>query len=90
MYVYLMENVKPLNKELVERHVEHLKELKAQGRLVLCGPFTDYPGGMVIFSAQNLEEAIKLAQADPFISSGCKTYTIRTLEIADEDNNYLL
>lgn len=90
MYVYLMENVKPLNKELVEQHVEHLKELKAQGRLVLCGPFTDYPGGMVIFSAQNLEEAIKLAQADPFISSGCKTYTIRTLEIADEDNNYLL
>jgi uncharacterized protein YciI len=85
-----MENIKPLNKELVESHVEHLKELKNQGKLVLCGPFTDYPGGMVIFTAENLEEATRIAQSDPFISSGCKSYTIRTLEIANEENNYLL
>jgi uncharacterized protein YciI len=85
-----MENIKPLNKELVESHVEHLKELKNQGKLVLCGPFTDYPGGMVIFTAENLEKATRIAQSDPFISSGCKSYTIRTLEIANEENNYLL
>jgi uncharacterized protein len=90
MYLYLMENIKPLSKELVESHVEHLKELKRQGKLVLCGPFTDYPGGMVIFLAESLEEATTIAQSDPFISSGCKSYTIRTLEVANEDNNYLL
>ena len=90
MYIYLMENIKPLSKELVESHVEHLKELKKQGKLVLCGPFADYPGGMVIFSAENLEEATKIAESDPFISSGAKSYTIRTLELANEDNNYLL
>ncbi len=90
MYVYLMSNQKPLNGELVKSHVEHLKELKRQGKLVLCGPFGDYPGGMVVFHAGNIEEAKNIAKADPFISSGCKTFELRTLEEANEENNYLL
>lgn len=40
MYVYLMNNVKSVDKELIKSHVEYLKELKRQGKLVLCGPFT--------------------------------------------------
>ncbi len=90
MYVYLMNNQKPLNEELIKNHVEHLKELKRQGKLVLCGPFEDYPGGMVVFQAGNKEEAMDIAKADPFISSGCKTFELRFLEEANEDNNYLL
>ncbi|SHK11285.1 Uncharacterized conserved protein YciI, contains a putative active-site phosphohistidine [Anaerocolumna jejuensis DSM 15929] len=89
-FVYLMKNQKPLNEEIVKSHVEHLKELKSQGRLVLCGPFSDYPGGMVVFLAEDLAEATKIAEADPFIASGCKTFEIRTLEQANEENNYLL
>jgi uncharacterized protein YciI len=89
-YVYLMNNQKPLSEALVRRHVEHLKALKEQGKLILCGPFKDYPGGMVIFSAENLKEAMDIANLDPFIASGCKTYEIRTLELANEENNYLL
>jgi uncharacterized protein YciI len=90
MYVYLMKNIKPLNEELVKSHVEHLKKLKSQGKLVLCGPFTDYPGGMVVLLAEDLVEATNIAKADPFIASGCKTYEIRTLESANDENNYLL
>jgi uncharacterized protein YciI len=90
MYVYLMKNLKPLNEEVVKKHVEHLKELKSQGKLVLCGPFTDYPGGMVVITAENLEEATKIAEADPFMASGCKTFEIRTMEQANEENHYLL
>lgn len=90
MYVYLMKNIKPLNDELIRSHVEHLKQLKRQGKLVLCGPFTDYPGGMVIFLAESLVEATNIAKADPFIASGCKSFEIRTLEPANEENNYLL
>jgi uncharacterized protein YciI len=90
MYVYLMKNEKPLNADLVRKHVEYLKLLKEQGRLVLCGPFTDYPGGMVIFEAKDLEEAAGIANADPFIASGCKTFELRTLEPANEENNYLI
>lgn len=89
-YIYLMNNVKPLNKELIKSHVDHLKELKNQGRLLFCGPFTDYPGGMVIFLAEDLAEATKIAKSDPFIASGCKSFEIRTLKPANDENNYLL
>ncbi|WP_099466599.1 YciI family protein [Konateibacter massiliensis] len=89
-YVYLMNNEKPLNEELIKSHVGHLKELKKQGKLVFCGPFTDYPGGMVIFLAESLEEATNIAKSDPFIASGYKSFEIRTLEPANEENNYLL
>lgn len=90
MYVYLMKNIKPLNEELIKSHVAHLKQLKSQGKLVICGPFTDYPGGMVVILAEDLVEATKIAKADPFISSGCKSFEIRTLEQANDENNYLL
>lgn len=89
-YVYLMENKKPISSELVKNHVEHLKGLERQGRLILCGPFADYPGGMVVFLAEDMVEAENIAKSDPFIASGCKTFEIRTLEPANEDNNYLL
>lgn len=90
MYMYLMQNQKPVNRELIKSHVEYLKELKRKGKLVLCGPFTDYPGGMVIFWAEDLHEATTIAETDPFIASGCKAFEIRTIEHANEENNYLL
>lgn len=90
MYVYLMENLKALNEQIIKDHVEHLKKLKKQGKLVLCGPFTDYPGGMVVFLAENLLEATNIAKSDPFIASGYKSFEIRTLELANEENNYLI
>lgn len=89
-YMYLMKNQNPLNEALIRNHVEHLMTLKDQGRLILCGPFTDYPGGMVIFSADDYNMAVNIAESDPFIASGCKSYEIRTLELANEENNYLL
>ncbi|MEK3785420.1 YciI family protein [Paenibacillus sp. FSL K6-1230] len=89
-YIYLMHNVKPLNEELIKSHVAYLKELNGEGKLVLCGPFTDYPGGMVMFSAENITEAMSIVESDPFIASGCKTFEMRTLELANEGNNYLL
>lgn len=89
MYVYLMNNEKPVDRELIKSHVEYLKELKRLGKLVLCGPFTDYPGGMVVFEAEDLDEATTIAKSDPFICSGCKSFEIRTIEVANEENNYL-
>lgn len=89
-FVYLMNNQKPLNKEIIKSHAEYLRGLESQGKLMLCGPFTDYPGGMVIILAENLIEATNIANSDPFIASGFKSYEIRTLKLANEENNYLL
>ena len=90
VFVYLMNNKKDLNLQVVQEHVEHLRILDQEGRLVLCGPFTDYPGGMVVFRADSEDEALRTAESDPFIASGFKTFELRTLEVANADNNYLL
>ena len=90
VFVYLMNNKKDLNLQVVQEHVEHLRTLDLEGRLVLCGPFADYPGGMVVFRADSEEEALRIAESDPFITSGFKTFELRTLEVANADNNYLL
>ena len=89
-YLYLMSNKNELTEQLVKDHVEHLKALDADGKLVLCGPFSDYPGGMVVFKADSYDQAILVAESDPFIAFGHKTYELRTLEVANKDNNYLL
>lgn len=90
MFVYLLKNIKPVSDDLIRRHVDHLKELNSKGKLVICGPFSDYPGGMVVLMAENLDEANEIAKADPFVSSGCKSFELRSLEVANEDNHYLL
>lgn len=89
-FVYLMHNLKPLNEEIIMSHVEYIRGLESQGKLILCGPFTDYPGGMVIVVAEDLNEATNIANSDPYIASGYKSFEIRTLMQANEENNYLL
>ena len=85
-----MKNNKALSLDIIKRHVEHLRKLDAEGALVLCGPFSDFPGGMVVVRAESPNEAKAIAEADPFISSGCKTYELRCLEVANAENDYLM
>lgn len=87
-FVYLMKNIKPLNIDIVRKHVEYLKKLDDTDKLVLCGPFTDYEGGMVILDCNDKNEAISIADGDPFIKEGFKIYELRTLCIANNENNY--
>ena len=87
-YVYLMDNKKNLNMEIVKKHVEYLKELDDSGKLILCGPFTDYDGGIVILECKNIDEARLISESDPFIKEGYKTFELRTLNIANKENNY--
>ncbi len=90
LYLYLMINKNELTEQLIKDLFEHLKQLDAEDKLVLCGPFHDYPGSMVVFNADNYGQAILIAESDPFIHSGCKTYELRSLEVANKDNQYLL
>ncbi len=88
--ILLSHTEKETNRVAVEHHVAYLKALDDKGLLVLAGPFTDVPGGMVVIKADHEEEAIQIALTDPFISQGFRTFEIRTLEVANQHNNYLL
>jgi len=37
-----------------------------------------------------MNKAKELAEKDPFIAEGYKTYELRTIELANKDNDYLL
>jgi len=78
-----------LTENLVKEHVAHLRRLDRDGQLELCGPFADYKGGMVIVRAASKEEAIAIAESDPFVSSGAESYELRTWELSCEANNHL-
>ncbi|HBL16892.1 MAG: hypothetical protein A2X36_08200 [Elusimicrobia bacterium GWA2_69_24] len=87
--ILLTKGAKPFTKELLKAHIRHLRDLGAKGQLTQCGPFTDYPGGMLIVKAESLEEAKRIAASDPFVSSGCETCEVRTWELSCEENNHL-
>ena len=88
-YVILINRQKDSSIDVIKKHVEYLKKLDKDSHLVLCGPFNDYDGGMVIIKAESLEEAKRIAKSDPFISEGFSTYELHTLELSNKENNHL-
>ncbi|MBU0529044.1 hypothetical protein KKF86_04715 [bacterium] len=87
-YVILINRKKDYSTYVINKHVEHLKQLDKTGQLVLCGPFKDYTGGIVIIKAESMNEAKIIAKSDPFIIEGFSTYELRTLELANKENHY--
>ena len=75
--------------ETINRHIEHLKKIEEEGKLIHGGPFTDYPAGMIIVKVKDIIEATSIAKADPFVLEGVRTYEVRTWLIACKENGYL-
>ena len=80
---------KEMPKEIVEEHVEHLKQLESRDKLVVCGPFLERHGALKVLRAVDRNEAIALAESDPFIREGIETYELLEFEYAHAGNNYL-
>ena len=74
---------------LIKDHIQYLRKLDSKKHLELCGPFTDYPGGMIVLKCSTLEEAQYLVAEDPFVKSGARTVEVRTWEISCEENNHM-
>ncbi len=90
-YAYLMSHRLGgrITPELIAAHIAHLRQLDENGQLVLCGPFKDHKGGMVVVKADSREAARQIAESDPFIKEGFETYELRTWELACRENDYL-
>lgn len=61
-------------------HLDFLARARQQGQIYACGRFADGAGGMVIYQAETLDEATKIAQSDPYVVNGA-----RGLEIHEWD-----
>lgn len=75
--------------DIIRAHVKHLQELERSGQLVMCGPFNDSPGGMVIIRADSREEAERIAERDPYILTGIRSYELRTWGLSHAGNRHM-
>ncbi len=91
LFLMLMHEVrgKKMSTEIIEEHVEHLKQLDAEGRLVVCGPFLKRHGAVKILKATDMVEARLIAESDPFIREGIETYELLEFEDAHSGNGFL-
>jgi len=95
IYVMLIKRGKTynkINKAMVVKHVENIRNLDDDGRLVLAGATKGYPGvaGMIIFNAESFEEAETICKSEPFVIEGYATYKLFSMRIGNKENNYLL
>jgi uncharacterized protein YciI/uncharacterized protein YndB with AHSA1/START domain len=62
----------------VQAHVDHMRGIVAEGRMVMGGPFLDGTGGgMVVVSYDSLEEAEARAREDPSVHAGLIEVSVR-------------
>ena len=54
------------------RHLSYLASAEAAGSVFARGPFTDGTGGLVIYRANSLEQARRLAEEDPYVVEGAR------------------
>jgi uncharacterized protein len=69
---------------IVSEHYGYLKQLRAEGRLVLAGP-SALPGdtfGLGIFDQDDRAEVEAIVAADPAVTSGIMTAEIRPYRIS--------
>lgn len=78
LYVAMIPIIDPeKNAKVRPAHLQYLNEWYQKGKVVMAGPFTDKQGGMVIYRAESMEEATRLAQEDPAVKEGARSLTLR-------------
>ena len=68
---------------VLPEHLDYQKQMEATGKLFLAGPLSDATGdlmqgtGMIVYRTDTIDDARKIADADPMHAKGVKTYRIR-------------
>ena len=72
-----------ITSEMMIPHVEYLKVLFDNGKLLITGPFTDEKrGGMFILDVKDEEELHEIVNNDPAIMDGLAKSEVRPYRIA--------
>jgi uncharacterized protein len=51
-------------------HRQYLTGLREKGQLVICGPFTDDAGGLIVYDADSPAAVETILKGDPFYTNG--------------------
>lgn len=69
--------------ETLPAHLAYQKEMEQAGKLAFAGPLSDPTGelmngtGLIVYRAASLEDARRIADADPMHAQGKRSYTLR-------------
>lgn len=76
---YLVEG-KDLSSDDFDKHIKYLSNISDE-RYFLGGGFSNKNGGMIIFKAENMDEAKKIADNDPVIKARVYTYELNEWDL---------
>ena len=69
--------------EILPDHLDYQKQMEEAGKLFLAGPLSDATGeemtggGMIVYRASSLQEAMDITTNDPMHKRGGRTFTLR-------------
>jgi len=63
------------------QHLEFLVRTEGEGRIFARGRFNDGAGGLVVYMAESLDEARRIAESDPYIAGGARTLELHEWEM---------
>ena len=75
-------------KPLLPEHLEYMISLEKRGLLFASGPLSDGKGpptgaGLTVLRVTDIDEARALAEADPFVLNGLRTYELKEWTIME-------
>jgi len=79
----------PFSEDAITEHVDRLAQLDDAGQLIAAGPLADGTAGLILARFDDLAEAERYAQADPFVTGGWETAEVRPWQWAHRANHYL-
>ena len=62
-------------------HLDFLARARQQGQIYASGRFADGAGGLVIYLAETLDEATKIAQSDPYVANGARRLELHEWDV---------
>jgi uncharacterized protein len=79
---------RPLSREVVDLHANHLAELDDSGKLVMAGPLLERAGGLIVLRTGSAAEAMAIAEEDPLVRGAYQTYELGTWLMSNRQNDY--
>ena len=79
---------RPLSREVVDLHANHLAELDDSGKLVMAGPLLERAGGLIVLRTESAAEAMAIAEEDPLVRGAYQTYELGTWLMSNRQNDY--
>jgi uncharacterized protein YciI len=77
-----------LTPDLIAKHAGHLRKLDGDGKLVMAGPFTGDPRGLLVLTCADAGAAAAILDVDPLVTAGVRTYRVHSWLIANAANGY--